>query len=224
MKKEADYLWTTGHGLYILLGLLLFGIFIAPWLIVNGLFSDLLIEVVFALILITGVFTIPCSSRTLRCGILLLGVLAVSTRVLDKYNQSNFTIVNLDNAVGILTLIVFSVLLTKHFFVGKASLSHRITAAIAVYLIFGVLFARLYEMAYLLNPSSFNLEHLHLFSFIYFSFITLTTMGYGDIVPVEVAARSLAMLEGITGQLYMVILISSLVSEFTALKMRSKEE
>lgn len=224
MKKEADYLWTTGQGLYILLGLLTFGIFVSPWLIENGLFSDLLIEVVFALILITGVFTIPCSSITLRCGILLLSCLAVATRVLNKYNQSNFAIVNLDNAVGVLTLITFSILLTKHFLVDKALLRYRITAAVAVYLILGVLFARLYEMVYLLNPSSFNHEHLHLFSFIYFSFVTLTTMGYGDIVPVGVAARSLAMLEGITGQLYMIILISSLVSEFTALKMGSKKE
>lgn len=224
MKKEADYLWTTGHGLYTLLGLLLFGIFVSPWLIEKGLFSDLLIEVVFALILITGVFTIPCSSRTLKCGILLLGFFAVAIRILDKYNQSNFAIVILDNTVGVITLIAFSVLLTKHFLVDKALLRHRITAAVAVYLIFGVLFARLYEMIDLLNPSAFNSEHLHLFSFIYFSFVTLTTMGYGDIVPVGVAARSLAMLEGITGQLYMVILISSLVSEFTALKMGSKKE
>ncbi len=224
MKKEADYLWTTGHGLYILLGLLTFGIFVSPLLIEKGLFSDLLTEFVFALILITGVFTIPCSTLTLRCGILLLGFLAVAARAMHKYDQSNLALINLDNAIGLLTLIVFSILLIKHFLIDKALLRHRITAAVAVYLIFGVLFARLYEMVHLLDANAFNSTHLHLFSFVYFSFITLTTMGYGDIVPVSVAARSLAMLEGIAGQLYMIILISSLVAEFSAQKMQSKQE
>lgn len=221
MKDKCNYLWTTGRGLYVLLGLLVFGIFISPTLIKNGLFSDLLIELILALILITGVFATPCSKAT-RIGILLLAFLAVTTRTLDKYNQSNFNIVTVDNAIGVLTLIAFSALLTKHFLVDKVLLRYRIAAAVAVYLIFGVLFARLYEMVYLFNPAAFNPEKLDIFSFIYFSFVTLTTLGYGDIAAVSETARSLAILEGITGQLYIVILISSLVSEFSALRVKSK--
>ena len=46
----------------------------------------------------------------------------------------------------------------------------------------------------------------------YFSFVTLTTVGYGDITPVATSARSLAMLEALTGQLYPAIIIARLVS------------
>lgn len=223
MKDKCCYLWTNGRGIYILLGLLVFGIFISPILIDNDLFSEVLIEIIFALILITGVFATPCS-KALRIGILLLALVAVTSKILDKYNQANFAIVNVDNGIGVLTLIVFSILLTKHFLMDKALLRYRITAAVAVYLIFGVLFARLYQMVFFLNPAAFSEDGPNLFSFIYLSFVTLTSLGYGDIVPLSVAARCLAILEAITGQLYMVILISSLVSEFSALKMRAKEE
>lgn len=46
---------------------------------------------------------------------------------------------------------------------------------------------------------------------IYYSFVTLTTLGYGDIVPVSPSARSLATLEALTGQLYLTVLVARLV-------------
>jgi len=54
-----------------------------------------------------------------------------------------------------------------------------------------------------------NVRQVELF---YFSFITLTTVGYGDITPIHPFSRSLAALEGLTGQLYLTVLVASLVS------------
>ena len=68
----------------------------------------------------------------------------------------------------------------------------------------------------LVAPGAFRVpagEHLDSANLVYFSFVTLATVGYGDFSPVNVVARNLAVLEAITGQLYMVILISRLVSE-----------
>lgn len=224
MKEQFYYLWTTGRGLYFLLGLLILGIFVSPLMIEDGIMSDVLVECVFAMILVTGIFATPCSA-SLRIGMLLIAFLAVFTRILDKFNHSNFVIVNADNILAVITLIAFSILIIKHFLIDKAILKHRIAAAVAVYLIFGVLWARLYEIVYLFNPAAFSLdEKINFFSLIYFSFVTLMTLGYGDIVPVSIAARSLAILEGVIGQLYMVILISSLVSEFSALAIKSSKE
>lgn len=224
MKEQFFYLWTTGRGLYVLLGLLILGIFVTPLMIVDGIISDILVECVFALVLISGVFSIPCG-RSLRFGMLLIAFLAVATRALHKFHESNFSIVAADNILAAITLVVFSILIIKHFLLDKAILRHRIAAAVAVYLIFGVLWARIYEIIYLFNPAAFSLnEPINPYSLIYFSFVTLLTLGYGDIVPVSIAARSLAILEGVTGQLYMVILISSLVSEFSALAIKSSKE
>jgi hypothetical protein len=224
MKEEIYSLWTTGRGLYVLLGLLAFGIFLSPLLIADGLISDILVESVFALILIAGVFATPCST-TSRFSMMLLVVLAVATRVVHKFNRLDDPIAIADNVLAAISLVAFSILIVRHFLIDKVLLRYRIAAAVAVYLIFGVLWARLYEIVYLCNPAAFSLnENINPFSLIYFSFVTLVSLGYGDIVPVSMAARSLAILEGVVGQLYMVILISSLVSEFSALALKPSND
>lgn len=223
MKEEAYYLWTTGKGLYVLLTLLMWGIFVSPLMIADGLMSDVIIESIFALILISGIFVTPCRPTT-RIAMLVLALIAVFVRAIDKSSYTNFFIAVTDNVLASITLIAFSTLIVKHFLLSKTKLRYRIVAAVAVYLIFGVLFARLYEIVYLFNPSAFSLnETINPYSLIYFSFVTLMTLGYGDIVPLSMGARSLAILEGVVGQLYMVILISSLVSEFSALNVRSSK-
>lgn len=224
IKERFCYLWTTGRGLYALLGLLFLGIFVSPLLTIGGQISAILVECVFALILISGVFASPCGG-TLRLGMLLIVFLAVFARMLHTFNYSNFTIATSDNILTVFLLVAFSILIINHFLLNAVALKYRIAAAVAVYLIFGVLWARLYEIVYLFNPLAFSLnEKINPLSLIYFSFVTLVTLGYGDIVPVSTMARSLAILEGIVGQLYMVILISSLVSEFSALAIKSSKE
>jgi hypothetical protein len=94
---------------------------------------------------------------------------------------------------------------------------HVIWGAIAVYLLIGLSFATLYNLTYLITPSSFyygiDPELVLDFSeFVYFSFVTLATLGYGDIVPITDQARSFAILEAITGSLYLAVLIAKIVS------------
>jgi hypothetical protein len=221
MKKKLLYLWTNGRGLYILLGLLVLGIFVAPLLISEGILSDILIESLFALVLIAGVFATPCA-LLLRLGMMVVASSTVIARALHKFDHSSFLIASIDNILTAVSLIVFSYLIIKHFLLGKCPMRCRITAAVAVYLIIGVLWARFFELVYLFNPAAFSLDvKLDPFSLLYFSFVTLITIGYGDIVPVSMAARSLTILEGVVGQLYLVILIATLVSEFSA---KAKEE
>jgi hypothetical protein len=222
--KKFCYLWTTGRGLYVLLCLLFLGIFVSPLMIVDGIISQVFVESIFAVILITGIFAIPCGV-TLRIGILLTALLAVITRALDKLYHTHISIEYADNILAVITLVAFSIMLTKHFLIDKVIMRYRIAAAVAVYLIFGVIWARLYEIVHLYNPSAFSLnEEINPYTLIYFSFVTLVTIGYGDIVPLSMAARSLAILEGVIGQLYLVILISSLVSEFSAIAIKSSQE
>lgn len=92
---------------------------------------------------------------------------------------------------------------------------HRIVGAITAYLLAGVFFGRVFFFLELLSPGSFHgAEGAVITSgeLAYFSFVTLTTVGYGDFTAALPAARSLAVLEGLIGQLYPAILIARLVT------------
>lgn len=94
---------------------------------------------------------------------------------------------------------------------------HRIVGAILLYLTIGLLFVALYTLVGAYTPNAFNgltvAARVSLPSdLVYFSFVTLTTAGYGDIVPVDPIARSLTNIEAIVGQLYPATLLARLVS------------
>jgi hypothetical protein len=110
------------------------------------------------------------------------------------------------------------------YIVGRAVLApgvinaHRVLGAIVLYLNFGMIFATAYRLIWDLLPSSLSGVPAGTESWqaagaiLYFSFTTLTTIGYGDIVPVHPFARSLANLEGIIGQLYPATLLARLIT------------
>ena len=96
--------------------------------------------------------------------------------------------------------------------------SHRVLGAIVLYLNFGLMCTTAYRLIWDLVPNSFNgiaegttsLQASG--TLLYFSFVVLTTIGFGDIVPVHAFARSLADLEGIIGQLYPATLLARLIT------------
>lgn len=96
-------------------------------------------------------------------------------------------------------------------------MADTVSGAVSVYLLIGISFGQLYDLLETLQPNSFAASFLeegqtlgwsHL---IFYSFMTLTTVGYGDISPASHGARSLAILEGTIGVLYVAILIARLI-------------
>ena len=87
-----------------------------------------------------------------------------------------------------------------------------------VYLLLGLFWGTLYSFIEHLSPGSFHLDpaladrHLDWSDFLYHSFVTLTTLGYGDLVPVAPMARSLTLLEAVVGVFYVTALVARLVS------------
>ncbi|MEI6355049.1 MAG: two pore domain potassium channel family protein [Methylococcus sp.] len=89
-----------------------------------------------------------------------------------------------------------------------------IYAAICAYLMIGMTWCYFYEFIEMAAPGSLKGPTMVMVKddFFYFSFVTLSTLGFGDIIPVSRLARSFAIIEAMTGQLYLAILISRLVS------------
>jgi hypothetical protein len=108
--------------------------------------------------------------------------------------------------------------------------SEVLCAGISGYLLLGILWMSAYRMVSELNPAAFSFNigtssthPLAQFEAYYFSFITLSTVGYGDITPLSNGARTLAMMEAMTGTLYMAVLISRLVALYSSQKPDAKE-
>jgi hypothetical protein len=96
--------------------------------------------------------------------------------------------------------------------------SDRILVSVSLYLLIGMLWFDLYKLLDTLHPGSFlassSPQSLPPGSLMYLSFITLTTLGYGDIVPVTPIARIVAALEAVAGVLYIAITVARLVSSY----------
>ena len=90
-----------------------------------------------------------------------------------------------------------------------------IYAAVVVYMLMALMWAFTYDLLETLRPGSFQVTATHAqgtrVHFVYYSFVTITTVGYGDILPVALTARSLSILEMVVGQIYLIVLIARLV-------------
>jgi hypothetical protein len=124
----------------------------------------------------------------------------------------------LDAGTNLLAVLALSWLVTEAVFGPGRVTPHRIRGAIVLYFNFAVGFSLLYELVAALSPralSGLSLDSgqaaLHA-NMLYFSLSTLTTTGYGDLVPVEPVARSLANLESVIGQLYPTTLLGRIVT------------
>lgn len=140
------------------------------------------------------------------------------------YWISNDVLPLASNTVGILFFgfVVYSIL--KHVFEADTVTREIIFAAIVSYLLLAVAWSFGYRLLELVYPGSFNIidgrAEAAGFNSLYFSFVTITTLGYGDIVPLTDKASSLAVVEALIGQIYLVVLVAWLVGMHVSQKSR----
>lgn len=147
-----------------------------------------------------------------------LAAAAFAARIAQHFNESP----TLDVLSGGLTALFFvhAVLNIGAYIRAERKVTmDMIFAAACAYLLIGMIFAEAGYLLENLRPGSFKasepLGH-DLWDFLYYSFVTLTTLGYGDIVAATKPARALAIVEAIIGQLYLAVLIGRLVGAYTA--------
>jgi hypothetical protein len=168
-----------------------------------------------ALGIIGGVFLMS-GSPTVGIALLVAFIMAGTAAVSRLKSPSILDVYLLSGAFLIMGIVLSSVVARAVFSPGRVNY-HRIIGAILVYLSIALTFVALYSFGGLLVPNSFSgmtfEDNPALASrVIYFSFVTLTSTGYGDFFPVHPVARSLCNLETIIGQLYPATLLARLVS------------
>lgn len=215
-RFHPRHFWSSDSGLT---GLLIFSL--GYLIVLNSLsefgFGRLVARVLFSLIIIAGVLT-TFKQRWLHGCAIILAVASLALNWAEEIRPGGLlTTVNAGVSFIYLGLLLAAVVL-QVFREGPVT-SHRIYGAIVIYLLLGALWALVYQIVALNIPQAFRLPELpgsdpdapqRLFA--YFSFITLTTTGYGDITPIHPVARTLCMLEALVGQLYPAITLARLVS------------
>jgi hypothetical protein len=101
--------------------------------------------------------------------------------------------------------------------------ANRVIGAICIYLLLGLIWALFYVLLNMAIPGSFSVQiggspFQQMHHFMYYSFVTLTTLGYGDILPIRETARALSTIETIFGQFYIAILVGGVVATFITRK------
>jgi len=131
------------------------------------------------------------------------------------------------NLFGMLFMLYMIILFLEHFFRQVEINREVIFGALVVYLLMGLMWGYGYTLLEHLQPDSFNhpagLSDLSLGAFNYFSYVTMTTLGYGDITPASEAAKAMVMTQAITGQVYLAVLVARLVGLNIAQRMEGKD-
>jgi len=161
------------------------------------------------------------------CAVLLLAAIALSSALYAVWpaaSQVQRTLLSTGSIVLAVVFLCYVVwVILRDIFTDPARSWDNINGALSVYLLTGFVFANLYLIISLANPEAFEMKRqaaavdltivMHRSAdFTYYSFVTLSTLGYGDIAPIAPLARTLSWLEAVSGQLYLAVLVARLIA------------
>ena len=214
--EKTPHFWTEERGLTSMFILLCVGNFV-----VLPFFSELkvisfIVRITWLALLFGGISNLSGKYPRIRF-FYSIPILLVVINII-RYISGNqvLTIADFITDVAVFSLFM-GMMLVKVFEAGPVS-AHRVVGAIVVFMLIGNLWAVIFQFLYGYIPDSFQFpvsdaEHgPDPATFLYFSYTTLTTTGYGEIFPVHALTRTLANIEQLVGVLYPAVLIGRLVS------------
>ena len=180
-----------------------------------------LVDIILSLIIIAGVSSLEFDKKTMKR----LSYFGAITLLLIWINSiTNFEILKMITFIIVVCFIIYITLnMIKHIAQSRKVTAVTILNAINSYLLMGIIGAFLFAITelvhhYILGYTTRAIQFAtgsgkEFHDFIYFSFVTMTTLGYGDILPVSSLAKSVTLLVSISGQLYLTILVATLVGK-----------
>ena len=205
--------------MYLLVALIIFLVALPISIDLQLIPDDIGRPIAYTCLLAIGVWSLRDSIRIFRIGMALAVIGIIANGFATANDAPVFYYLSFAAMFGFLLLAIRSAL---HKVVFSTDFNaNRLFGAVCVYLMLGVLWALMYSALGELDPGAFagalpddagkwNLD------WFYYSFVTLTTLGYGDILPVSATARVLAYSEAVVGVFYMAMLVAALVGSYAA--------
>jgi hypothetical protein len=145
------------------------------------------------------------------------------TAIWSSHLYNSLELFVLGEFFGILFIGFIISLLIKFIFNQKEITREVIFTAVVVYLLMALMWSLVYLILDYYYPASFSFPEgapRNVYQYLYFSFVTITTLGYGDVAPVTQKASSLVVLEAVVGQMYLVVAVAWLVGMRVSQKTR----
>ena len=204
MKSRFIYI------IFAIILVLLVNPFIRPLGLIGHLFSTLCLS----MIPLASAYALTADRKK---AIIVL-IIATPFVILDGLNfffASHFlTIVAISFATVLYFYIAF--LLVKNLLSIKVVTGEMIYCAISIYLLIGIGWAGIYNIVEDISPGSFSVTS-ETGDLLYFSFVTLTTVGYGDVLPLSVLGKRLAVFEAAMGSIYMAVIVAMIVGRYMSM-------
>ena len=201
----------TKYSNLLLLILVCFFIFIIPFF--PETLHKILGAIFFSMIFFTSIFVLNSVRKTM----LTIAIVAFVTEWIAEWIH-----LPLLNYLSLLTNILFFQIIVIKLIIqiakSKKADSSVIFESINGYLMMGLMFTTWVSIAMLFDPASFNFNvgNPKTWDFTYFTFVTMTTLGYGEITPAVPFAKSLSILISTSGQIYIAVIIAMLVGKYAA--------
>jgi hypothetical protein len=209
-ERLSDPLLTA---LTVLLAVVLF--IVAPMQAAGAIAAHQL-GIAFALVIVVAIFIVSNNWAAMIASGTAVALVIVATVL--RLRQPSIIDIYLDAIAWMIFSLTLAYAVARAVFAPGTITFHRVIGAVLLYLDIAVIFVALYCFLALLVPDAFSgikplSDDLSVAAnLIYFSFVTLTTVGYGDIIPVSPYARSLSNIEAVIGQLYPATLLARLVT------------
>jgi hypothetical protein len=207
--------WLSDASFITLLIMLVFIVFVMPVIIDMGYNSIIFLNIMFIALFFTGIFSTKENSLIVITIILFFNHVVLK---LIRFSDSPYEFYFLERIVGLLNLLVFILINIKLLFRDNEINLYRVIGAINVYLLLALLGALSFEMITILFGDAIvgdiqlkNDDEDYAY-YIYYSLVSLTTVGYGDIYPSNMASRMVSVFLSATGILYPAVVIAKLVS------------
>jgi voltage-gated potassium channel Kch len=209
-------LWTSDESLSLLAVAIVIATFVIGPLTRPSGFGTVVLSLAYLGVLLAGIATVA-RNRVEAVAIGAVALLCAVAWIVATVEGGLVTRAGRTTTSAFFCLLLSGIVFQRIFRAGHVTV-HRISGAVAAYLLIGLVFAFLYDSIETIAPGSFAFanegarNHGLNDPMAYFSFVTLTTVGYGDVTPLTPLTQSLTNLEALIGQLFPAILIARLVA------------
>lgn len=203
------------------------------WIVFPLLGQKLLVQILMQLFVLNSILVVLSTEKKtaglkkLVWTFWIIGLIASLTAILPVSQELKTLCLELESVFHFLVLMICIGIILSVVFRSKRITVDGIFAAFVAYLLLAFAFGLIYNFLIIRSPDNFKgalNPNNHFGDVIYFSLVTIATLGYGDIVPASNAARTIATIEAVMGQFYVAVIVAVLVGLFISQRMESGPE